>query len=157
MVRGGHPSAAGRDGMNDLLIPVAGLLPLMGAPAQSANRAHLRQRSPTSLRRQHRLALVPRTSTISRASVSVSHPSSSWRRSDYFDAISICKDQRRALLPVRSLSRFINYWKSGQNLAERVGFEPTVEFLLHTLSKRAPSTTRTSLRIFRISSLQASG
>ena len=108
---GGHPSAAGRDGMNDLLIPVAGLLPLMGAPAQSANRAHLRQRSPTSLRRQHRLALVPRTSTISRASVSVSHPSSSWRRSDYFDAISICKDQRRALLPVRSLSRFINYWK----------------------------------------------
>ena len=23
-------------------------------------------------------------------------------------------------------------------LAERVGFEPTVEFLLHTLSKRAP-------------------
>ena len=31
-------------------------------------------------------------------------------------------------------------------LAERVGFEPTVEFPLHTLSKRAPSTTRTSLR-----------
>jgi hypothetical protein len=42
-------------------------------------------------------------------------------------------------------------------LAERVGFEPTVEFPLHTLSKRAPSTTRTSLRVFRISSLQASG
>src|SRR4029079_8090529 len=33
-----------------------------------------------------------------------------------------------------------------QILAERVGFEPTVEFPLHTLSKRAPSTTRTSLR-----------
>src|SRR5687767_3197519 len=32
------------------------------------------------------------------------------------------------------------------SLAERVGFEPTVEFPLHTLSKRAPSTTRTSLR-----------
>src|SRR5262245_51827820 len=30
-------------------------------------------------------------------------------------------------------------------MAERVGFEPTVEFPLHTLSKRAPSTTRTSL------------
>jgi hypothetical protein len=44
-----------------------------------------------------------------------------------------------------------------QGLAERVGFEPTVEFPLHTLSKRAPSTTRTSLRIFRISSLQACG
>src|SRR5215204_2825850 len=33
-----------------------------------------------------------------------------------------------------------------EDLAERVGFEPTVEFPLHTLSKRAPSTTRTSLR-----------
>ncbi len=39
----------------------------------------------------------------------------------------------------------------------REGFEPSVEFPLHTLSKRAPSTTRTSLRVFRISSLQASG
>src|SRR5712671_6694026 len=29
---------------------------------------------------------------------------------------------------------------------ERVGFEPTVEFPPHTLSKRAPSTTRTSLQ-----------
>ena len=28
-----------------------------------------------------------------------------------------------------------------------MGFEPTVEFPLHTLSKRAPSTTRTSLRL----------
>src|SRR5687768_2855918 len=32
-------------------------------------------------------------------------------------------------------------------LAEREGFEPSVEFPLHTLSKRAPSTTRTSLRL----------
>ena len=31
-------------------------------------------------------------------------------------------------------------------LAEREGFEPSVEFPLHTLSKRAPSATRTSLR-----------
>ena len=43
------------------------------------------------------------------------------------------------------------------DLAERVGFEPTVGFPLHTLSKRAPSTTRTSLRVFRINRLQASG
>ena len=55
-----------------------------------------------------------------------------------------------------------NFEKTGRfgavtELAERVGFEPTVEFPLHTLSKRAPSTTRTSLRVFRISSLQASG
>ena len=35
----------------------------------------------------------------------------------------------------------------GNGMAERVGFEPTVEFPLHTLSKRAPSTTRTSLRL----------
>ena len=38
-------------------------------------------------------------------------------------------------------------------LAEREGFEPSVEFPLHTLSKRAPSTTRTSLR-FRIKKLR---
>src|SRR6185295_16541176 len=31
-------------------------------------------------------------------------------------------------------------------ITERVGFEPTVEFPPHTLSKRAPSTTRTSLQ-----------
>jgi hypothetical protein len=31
-------------------------------------------------------------------------------------------------------------------LAERVGFEPTLEFPLNTLSKRAPSATRPSLR-----------
>ena len=31
------------------------------------------------------------------------------------------------------------------NMAERVGFEPTLEFPLNTLSKRAPSTTRPSL------------
>jgi hypothetical protein len=42
----------------------------------------------------------------------------------------------------------------GRRLAERVGFEPTVEFPLHTLSKRARSTTPTSLR-FRINGLRA--
>jgi hypothetical protein len=35
---------------------------------------------------------------------------------------------------------------SARELAEREGFEPSVGFPLHTLSKRAPSTTRTSLR-----------
>src|SRR5689334_24912838 len=34
-------------------------------------------------------------------------------------------------------------------LAERVGFEPTLEFPLNTLSKRAPSATRPSLRRYR--------
>ena len=33
-----------------------------------------------------------------------------------------------------------------KKLAERVGFEPTVRFPAHTLSKRAPSATRTPLR-----------
>src|ERR1017187_10443159 len=32
-------------------------------------------------------------------------------------------------------------------MAERVGFEPTLEFPLNTLSKRAPSTTRPSLLV----------
>jgi hypothetical protein len=34
-------------------------------------------------------------------------------------------------------------------MAERVGFEPTLEFPLNTLSKRAPSATRPSLPEFR--------
>jgi hypothetical protein len=34
-------------------------------------------------------------------------------------------------------------------LAERVGFEPTLEFPLNTLSKRAPSATRPSLRRYQ--------
>src|SRR6202030_3612949 len=34
---------------------------------------------------------------------------------------------------------------SADIMAERVGFEPTLEFPLNTLSKRAPSTTRPSL------------
>src|SRR6516162_7273434 len=32
-------------------------------------------------------------------------------------------------------------------MAEREGFEPSIEFPLYTLSKRAPSTTRPSLRL----------
>src|SRR5438132_12142666 len=55
--------------------------------------------------------------------------------------------------PIRiSLALSVTY-----GLAERVGFEPTVEFPLHTLSKRAPSTTRTSLRLSGINSLPAGG
>jgi hypothetical protein len=55
---------------------------------------------------------------------------------------------------------YINYWQhaiylsfvplrindSWNHLAERVGFEPTLEFPLNTLSKRAPSTTRPPLQ-----------
>ena len=32
-------------------------------------------------------------------------------------------------------------------MAEREGFEPSVPFRIHTLSRRAPSTTRTSLQV----------
>jgi hypothetical protein len=48
--------------------------------------------------------------------------------------------------PSRRSSRAIE--RERRRMAERVGFEPTVEFPLHTLSKRAPSTTRTSLRFW---------
>ena len=34
------------------------------------------------------------------------------------------------------------------NMAERVGFEPTLPFRVNTLSKRAPSATRPSLPVF---------
>src|SRR5262245_20540509 len=39
-------------------------------------------------------------------------------------------------------------WRTVRNdwLAERVGFEPTIRFPVYTLSKRAPSATRPSLR-----------
>jgi hypothetical protein len=47
--------------------------------------------------------------------------------------------------------------KRERRLAERVGFEPTVEFPLHTLSKRAQSTTLTSLRLESTTYDMASG
>ena len=40
-----------------------------------------------------------------------------------------------------------NFIGFNKKLAERVGFEPTLEFPLNTLSKRAPSATRPSLRV----------
>ena len=42
----------------------------------------------------------------------------------------------------RSRSNFFTF----NNMAERVGFEPTLPFRVNTLSKRAPSATRPSLR-----------
>ena len=43
-----------------------------------------------------------------------------------------------------AIFRTRNHYSS---MAERVGFEPTVEFPQHSLSRRAPSTTRTPLRV----------
>src|SRR5690606_27946512 len=37
-------------------------------------------------------------------------------------------------------------WRVAVDLAERVGFEPTVPFPVHALSRRVPSATRPSLR-----------
>ena len=42
-------------------------------------------------------------------------------------------------------------------MAERVGFEPTVRFPPHTLSKRAPSATRTPLRGKRVRGCRDAG
>ena len=39
------------------------------------------------------------------------------------------------------------YLQAIENMAERVGFEPTLPFRVNTLSKRAPSATRPSLRL----------
>ena len=48
-------------------------------------------------------------------------------------------------VPFNTLAGFIGITAT-LFLAERVGFEPTLEFPLNTLSKRAPSATRPSLR-----------
>ena len=45
-------------------------------------------------------------------------------------------------------------WQEG--MAERVGFEPTLPFRVNTLSKRAPSATRPSLRVVVEGVLQVS-
>ena len=40
-------------------------------------------------------------------------------------------------------------------MAERVGFEPTIPVKVYTLSKRAPSATRPSLRLWKCISILA--
>ena len=52
------------------------------------------------------------------------------------------REDPRELKPARSAKA-----ERDEELTEREGFEPSVEFALHTLSKRAPSTTRTSLHL----------
>src|ERR1700747_613357 len=50
------------------------------------------------------------------------------------------------LCRVQTDFRVISRTVSALGLAERVGFEPTLPFRVNTLSKRAPSATRPSLR-----------
>ena len=42
--------------------------------------------------------------------------------------------------------QWVSFLTAVFGMAEREGFEPSIEFPLYTLSKRAPSTTRPSLR-----------
>ncbi len=85
------------------------------------------------------------TTQASRACPPVSdRTAGSWRRTT----------PRRGICPSQLT---MNDRRNGSGLAEREGFEPSVEFPLHTLSKRAPSTTRTSLRMSGINSLPEGG
>src|SRR6266481_987998 len=63
---------------------------------------------------------------------------------------NICR-KRSHTAPGMSFTVWTTVWMVSKplktkRLAERVGFEPTLEFPLNTLSKRAPSATRPSLR-----------
>src|SRR6266446_2701453 len=54
---------------------------------------------------------------------------------------------RGTLLPPTALSAHSQVFaRKEENMAERVGFEPTLPFRVNTLSKRAPSATRPYLR-----------
>src|SRR4051812_27607188 len=66
------------------------------------------------------------------------------------------RGRRKSRLTTRpSFSRWLlNIGLDMSKLAERVGFEPTLEFPLNTLSKRAPSATRPSLRRFEDASAE---
>src|SRR6202158_2515926 len=56
------------------------------------------------------------------------------------------KDSSTALAQGSSQLRENAVFMRGKSMAERVGFEPTLPFRVNTLSKRAPSATRPSLR-----------
>ena len=66
--------------------------------------------------------------------------------------LECCREKvpkRHELPQMRSPMQGLRYQRKQlklKRLAERVGFEPTLEFPLNTLSKRAPSATRPSLR-----------
>jgi hypothetical protein len=68
-------------------------------------------------------------------------PQGGWRR--WWDS------NLRRYAGVRARSRNRDPVGTTVEMAERVGFEPTVEFPLHSLSRRALSTTQTPLRVVR--------
>ena len=109
----------------------------------------------TRLRRDRLRVLVARFRARPEAWPGRSSPKASevWRRVDSSAfALRASARSHPCAEPSRRSSRAI--LRERRRMAERVGFEPTVEFPLHTLSKRAPSTTRTSL-LFRINHLRA--
>src|SRR5581483_1352163 len=61
------------------------------------------------------------------------------------------RNNKKAAAPCKSAQRYRVQWpmvaqgRLVENMAERVGFEPTLPFRVNTLSKRAPSATRPSL------------
>ena len=66
------------------------------------------------------------------------------------ERLSYCRNEGlptpKTTLPFNALGQFC---RPEGVMAERVGFEPTIELPLYTLSRRAPSTTRPPLRVGR--------
>src|SRR5438132_8836681 len=69
--------------------------------------------------------------------------------SDYGEWTRTCPDQKVRLYA--DFREVFGRWRTTANkiLAEGVGFEPTIRLPVYTLSKRAPSATRPSLRTER--------
>ena len=63
---------------------------------------------------------------------------------DYKPSCTRRNEQKPVMSPILRAAILPN--RGGKSLAEREGFEPPIEFPLYTLSRRAPSTTRPSLR-----------
>ena len=52
---------------------------------------------------------------------------------------------RFTFLEINKQDLFVNFLVTNSNSAESEGFEPSIQFPIYTLSKRAPSATRTTL------------
>jgi hypothetical protein len=68
-------------------------------------------------------------------------------RSLHLFFIRIAQARRLAILLKNKIPAEAGSHKNG--LAERAGFEPAIPFRVYTLSRRAPSTTRTPLQVSR--------
>jgi hypothetical protein len=102
-----------------------------------------------------RFARRPRSG---RADLALQNYSFADRRADPYQSVFTLTDRtwalqnRMSVIPKKKKdpeSGLFTLFKSFifNNMAERVGFEPTLPFRVNTLSKRAPSATRPSLRL----------